>query len=127
LKNSLNRFYHWLLAIQGGYYFITAAWGLIDIDSFMDVSGPKTDIWLVKTVSAMLLAICAGIFTAILQREINLAVAVMCFALTISFAAIDFYYTLNKTIKWVYAVDGGLQIVFMIGWMLVFLKKRKSW
>jgi hypothetical protein len=31
--------------------------GLLDIDSFMTVTGPKTDVWLVQTVSVVLLAI----------------------------------------------------------------------
>jgi hypothetical protein len=46
-----------ILWIQTLYYFITAAWALVDIKSFMEITGPKTDIRLVKTVSVLLLAI----------------------------------------------------------------------
>lgn len=49
-----------LLWIQGLYLLFTALWALIDIDSFMRLTGPKTDIWLVKTVSVLLLAIGLG-------------------------------------------------------------------
>ena len=45
------------LWVQTIYYFLTAAWGLLDIESFMLVTGPKTDVWLVKTVSILLLAV----------------------------------------------------------------------
>lgn len=57
---TIHKLYKGLLWIQGAYTSLTALWGLIDIDSFMAVTGPKNDIWLVKTVSVVLLAIGIG-------------------------------------------------------------------
>jgi hypothetical protein len=46
-----------VLWVQTIYYLLTAIWPLADIESFMLVTGRKTDIWLVKTVSVLLLAV----------------------------------------------------------------------
>jgi hypothetical protein len=42
---GLARFVPW---IQGLYYTISGMWAQVSIDTFMMVTGPKTDIWLVK-------------------------------------------------------------------------------
>jgi hypothetical protein len=52
-----NKIYRLLLWIEGLYSLVTAIWPIVDIDSFMVVTGPKTDQWLVKTVSVLILAI----------------------------------------------------------------------
>jgi hypothetical protein len=33
---------------QGSYYLITGLWAILDIKSFMTITGPKCDVWLVK-------------------------------------------------------------------------------
>lgn len=45
----------WLSLLQGLYYSISGIWPLLSIDTFMAVTGPKTDIWLVKTVGVLLM------------------------------------------------------------------------
>ena len=49
--------------VQGLYTQATALWGLLHIESFMTVPGPKTDVWLVKTVSVLLVAIAVTLLT----------------------------------------------------------------
>jgi hypothetical protein len=41
------------------------------------------------------------------------------------FAAIDFYYTGNHVIRWVYAVDGAVQTVLLLIWVILLLQWRK--
>ena len=47
------------LLSQGLYYLATGLWPLVHMRSFLAVTGPKTDLWLVRTVG--LLAIAAGL------------------------------------------------------------------
>jgi hypothetical protein len=108
-----------LLLVQGVYTLITAVWPLLHIESFMMVTGPKTDIWLVKTVAVVLIPI-ALLF--LLNRYINgplLHVLVVAISSSIGLASIDFYYTANDTISWIYAVDGIMQVVFIFCWIYV--------
>ena len=43
--------------LHGGFYFFTGIWPIISIDTFQRVTGPKTDLWLVRTVGAVLAVI----------------------------------------------------------------------
>jgi len=52
--------------LQGLYWLVTGLWGLIDVHSFMKVTGPKTDIWLVKTVEC---AYSCNFFKLTVQRK----------------------------------------------------------
>jgi hypothetical protein len=45
------------IIVQSVYMLLTGIWPLVHIESFMVVTGPKADIWLVKTVGAMLIPI----------------------------------------------------------------------
>lgn len=63
-----RKLYRVLLWVQGVYTALTTLWGLVDIDSFMAVTAPKTDVWLVKTVSAVLLALGLTLITHALVR-----------------------------------------------------------
>lgn len=113
-----------LIPVQSMYILVTALWGLVHIESFMAITGPKTDIWLVKTVSALLLpvAVCLGTFHFI---RTELRPAVVLGSLTaIAFIGIDFYYSLTNVISDVYLADGFLQLVFLILWIRVIAKKE---
>ena len=66
---------------QAGYYLLTALWPLFHMDSFLKVTGPKTDLWLVKTVSVLLVAIGLS-FISSLTMEGNLPLPVIVLAVT---------------------------------------------
>ena len=40
--------------IQGLYFLVSGVWPIIHIASFLKITGPKTDLWLVKTVGVLL-------------------------------------------------------------------------
>lgn len=120
------KFHRILIPVQSAYILLTALWGLLHVESFMAVTGPKTDVWLVKTVSALLvpIAICLGTFHFI---RTELRPAVVLGSLTaIAFIGIDFYYSLTHVISDVYLADGFLQVVFLILWIRVIAKKEIS-
>ena len=114
-----------LIWVQGIYYLLTALWGLIDINSFMEVTGPKTDIWLVKTVSVLLFPIIICLFAGLSPQQPPITVILVGISASAAFAFIDFYYTADDTIRWVYAVDGCVQAVLLLLWLLL-LANRKS-
>jgi hypothetical protein len=47
-----------LMCLQGGDYLATGLWPLIHMKSFVAVTGPKRDLWLVRTVG--ILVSCIG-------------------------------------------------------------------
>ena len=119
-----------MLYTQSIYAFITGVWPLIDIASFVTITGPKEDIWLVKTVGAMLIpvSITLAAFTRINTSRVP---AILLGGLTaLVFAVIDFQYALAGVISNVYLLDGSLQVLFIAGWTHIarreFIKYRKS-
>lgn len=119
------KLYKALLWIQGLYTLLTALWGLLDIDSFMAVTGPKNDIWLVKTVSVVLLAIAATLITYLFIQGDPLPAMVLGLLTSAGLAAIDFYYSSRKVISPVYALDGIAEVVFALVWLYLLLQRNK--
>jgi hypothetical protein len=122
------KFYRTMLIIQGFYTLVTALWAIIDIDCFMKVTGPKTDIWLVKTVAVILSGIGICLLVATKDSKINFPVIILAMTAAAGLAAIDFYYTSTGTISWIYRVDGILELLFVILWLniLAWAKKLKE-
>jgi hypothetical protein len=127
-KSHVNHLsiYRLLLIIQGFYTFITALWAIIDIDSFMEITGPKTDIWLVKTVSIVLVAVGLTLLAHLKEPDQPVLPAILLGCITSAgLAFIDFFYSARNTISFVYAIDGMIEVAFFIGWMIVLAKMRR--
>lgn len=110
------RVFNRLVAVQAGYIFLTAVWPLIHIDSFMLVTGVKTDIWLAKAVGALLIPISLTLAMFLFistDKRPALALGSMTAA---TFIGLDFYYVLNEVISRIYLLDGLIEIVFLTGW-----------
>lgn len=119
-----NRLLNILLWTQGLYTLLTAAWAIIDIDSFMQLTGPKTDIWLVKTVAVVLVAIGLFFLTCIFVPSPVVPMAVLAIASSLGLIFIDFYYSSKEIISFIYQADGILQIIFVICWIVVLGRSR---
>jgi hypothetical protein len=109
---------------QTVYYLITAIWPLVHIESFMAVTGPKTDIWLVKTVGALLIPISLCFLTHLFMRVNHWPVVILATVSCISFASIDLYYALNNVIDDIYLADAAAQILLLILWIIIILRHQ---
>jgi hypothetical protein len=47
--------------IQGIYFFVFGIWPILSMSTFLKITGPKTDLWLVKTVGLILAQINAEV------------------------------------------------------------------
>lgn len=113
----------YLLILQGVYYFITGLWPLIHLSSFLFVTGPKTDIWLIKALS--LLVVCIGIvlMKASTVRFPSTAINLLAILSALAFTLIDFYYPFTNIISKVYIVDGLIQFSFIITWAVLLIRR----
>lgn len=114
-----------LLILQGFYTLLTAIWALIDIDSFMVVTGPKTDIWLVKTVSVLLIPIAVSLILPAFLTSSFWQPLLIGLLSAIGLAAVDFYYSLNDTISNIYLWDGIVQCIFVVWWIYIAMRTYK--
>jgi hypothetical protein len=119
-----RKLYITLIIAHGLYILVTALWPLLDIKSFMEVTGPKNDIWLVKTVGVLLIPIVICLFSALFLETHPVPVILVGISCSAGLAVIDFYYTSNKTIRGIYAWDGVLEIIFLTGWVYLLIKLK---
>lgn len=90
--------------IQAVYFIATGAWSIAHIGSFMAVTAPKTDVWLVHTVG--LLSITIGACMLLERRRLLLPVCA-----SSSFALIDLLYVMEGVISPVYLADCVIQLI----------------
>jgi hypothetical protein len=113
--------------VQGLVCIVTGLWPVFDINSFMYVTGPKTDIWLVKTVGLILTALGIGLIAAVLKKQITHPVILIALLNALALAGIDIYYATNDTISDVYLADAVLEITIAAGWIVVLKNHDTHW
>lgn len=101
--------------VQGIYFFITGVWPLVSIKTFLLVTGPKTDIWLVKTVGIVLATIGATLVIAQVDAQVNSPVIFLAIGSALSLTIVEVIYVAKRVISPIYLGDAFVELV-LIGW-----------
>ncbi len=107
--------------VQGIYFLVTGIWPLISMRTFLAVTGPKTDLWLVKTVGLILAVIGAVLIYAQMTTAVNPPVAFLAIGAAASLTVVEIVYVLKKVISPIYLGDAFVEILLMIWWAIVLL------
>ncbi|QXE90311.1 hypothetical protein KP001_18155 [Geomonas subterranea] len=102
--------------VQGAYFLITGLWPIFSITTFMMVTGPKTDLWLVKTVGAVLAVIGAALLVAGFNAELGEAVRLLAVGSAAALAAVDVIYVSRKIIAPIYLLDAVAEAALIAWW-----------
>jgi len=107
-----------LAVAQGLYYAATGVWPLVSIGSFQKVTGPKTDLWLVKTVG-LLVSVTGGVLmTAGRKRHMAPEIPLLAAGSAAGLAAIDITYVAKKRISPIYLLDALAEVALVFGWTI---------
>ena len=108
-----------LLALfQGLCYFVTGFWPILHMRSFIAVTGPKTDLWLVKTVGAMIAVVGAVVFWAGLERAVTPQIFALAVASAASLTVVDVNYVAKRVIDKIYLLDAIVEIPLIGAWLI---------
>ncbi|MGH7766321.1 MAG: hypothetical protein ACREQP_02610 [Candidatus Binatia bacterium] len=107
-----------LLLAQGAYYVATGGWPLLHIGSFLAVTGPKTDLWLVKTVGVLITVIGTALLVAGARHQIGLEISLLAMGTQLALATVDVVYVATRTIGKIYLLDAVVELVLFTGWMV---------
>ena len=110
-----------ILTCQAIYYLATGIWPLLHIASFMAVTGPKEDIWLVKMVG--LLAAAIGLALMAGRNNILRQTVILSIGAALAFISIDLYYSITGVIYKIYLADAAIQTLLITGILIFWLKK----
>jgi energy-converting hydrogenase Eha subunit E len=102
--------------VQGCYFLVTGIWPILSIGTFQKVTGPKRDLWLVKTVGVVIIAIGAALLVAGWQREVTTAVVVLAVTGAVGLGAIDVIYAAKGVISRIYLLDAILEAALVAWW-----------
>jgi hypothetical protein len=124
-----------LLWVQGAYYLLTGVWPLVSLETFLLVTGPKTDHlitgdpsdhWLVITVGVLVTAIALALLAAAWRRNPTLEVMVLAIASAAGLTIVDFVYVYRQAIGPIYLVDAALEIVLLAGWGIAVVMRQSG-
>ena len=115
----MERLLPWLATCHAVYYALTGVWPLVSIRTFMAVTGPKTDVWLVKTVGLLVTAIGAAIGVAAWGGRFTPEVFVLAVGSAAALGAIDVYYHGRGVIARIYLLDAAAEALIVVGWFVL--------
>ena len=92
----------------------------------MQVTGWKTDIWLVKTVGGLVVAIAVPLLFQAMYGRINRALQTLMILTATAFLLVDTVYYFKGIISVVYIVDAVAQLALITWGMYIWLKIHKK-
>jgi len=124
--NTKKNVFRIVLWIQATYVLVTAVWPIVDIHSFMKVTGPKTDIWLVKTVGALLIPISVCLYSYLFIKTDRHPAIILGSLTAVAFICIDCYYALKDVISDIYLADALVEFIFLFAWIYIALPGKNN-
>jgi hypothetical protein len=110
-----------LCLLQGGYFLLTGIWPIVSIVTFQLVTGPKVDLWLVKTFGVLVAGVGVSLISGC-RGNPPAEIAVLGIVTAIGLAAAEINYVLRQRISPVYLADAALEGVFVAGWVWTFFR-----
>ncbi len=83
------------------------------------VTGPKTDLWLVKTVGLLLMVTGLVLVMAAIRRRISPEIILLAIGNALVLTGIEMIYWYNGTLSAIYLLDAVLEILVIIGWLIL--------
>jgi hypothetical protein len=88
------------------------------MNTFLKVTGPKTDLWLVKTVGIILAIIGAVLSFGYISAQINSSVVFLAIGSALSLAIVEFVYVVKRVISPIYLADAVIELAILAWWLL---------
>lgn len=112
---------------QGAYYLLTGVWPFLSIGTFLAVTGPKTDLWLVWTVGALIAVVGAVLFLAGVRRRLSLEIAVLAVGCACALMLVEATFVVERVISPVYLLDATAEAALLALWAYGWGKGRLAW
>ncbi len=122
-RRKIDRWLPRIWLIHAAYDLVTGIWPVFGIESFQKVSGRKTDIWLVKTVTLLILVVGATIGSAGARKRITPEIVGLAVGSSAALTTIDVVYVSQRRISPVYLLDALVNVTLIAGWTLAVRRK----
>ncbi len=112
---------HTVALVQGIYFLVNGIWPILSMRTFLAITGPKTDLWLVKTVGLILAIIGAVLIYAQRTAAINPPVIFLAIGAAASLVMIEIVYVVKRVISPIYLGDAAAELILIAWWAIALL------
>lgn len=108
-----------ILLFEGIYLVVTGVWPLVWMDGFLAATGPKQELWLVRTVGLLAAIIGSTLLLAAQRESYPTELAFLAVATAFCFLTVDVVGWAAGQLRWTYLLDALVQGAFLLGWALL--------
>lgn len=109
--------------LQGTYYAVTGAWPLVSLPTFVWVTGPKADTWLVQTVGVLVLVVGTTLLVGARRKQILPETRLLGVLGSLAFVGIDVAFYLQGRIGAIYLGDAAAELAIAMAWLATLREK----
>lgn len=113
-----------LSLLQGVYFVAGGVWPLLHMNSFLALTGQKTDLWLVKTVGMLLAVMGISLVLSGMRANVSPEIRWLAAGGALALAAVEVVYVLTATISPVYLLDALVELGFVSLWIVLPLTRK---
>jgi hypothetical protein len=106
-----------IAVLQGIFWAATGFWPFIHLPSFLWVTGPKEDIWLLYTASVLILVIGLALAVAGYRKTVTYEIKWLGIAGALGLTAIDIIYSTRDVISDIYRYDAIAELGLVLLWL----------
>jgi hypothetical protein len=118
-----NRMMRTVALLQGIYFLATGIWPIVHLRSFLAVTGPKTDLWLVQFFGALVCVPGLVLLHAAWIGALSAAVLIAGCASAIILLVGDVIFVARRNIGRIYLMDAAIELLLLIGWAVALVMK----
>jgi hypothetical protein len=111
---------------QGLFYAITGLWPLVHLRSFLSVTGPKVDLWLVQTVGALLAVTGLALYLAARRSRLSGEWALLAGGQAAALATVDIVFVSRGRISPIYLLDAAVELVLVGAWLVLAFRAART-
>ena len=121
----MTDFLRWVAIMQAGYFVITGVWPIVHMRSFLAVTGRKVELWLVKTVGALVTITGLAIGIAAWRGGATSAeLIVLAIGSAAVLGAVDVIYVAKRVIPRIYLLDAVAEALLIVAWTVGLMLAR---
>jgi hypothetical protein len=111
---------------QGAHFVGTGVWPILHLSSFLAVTGPKTDLWLVQMFGALVCAPGVALLHAAWTGQPSAQGVLLAWTSAVVLLAGDVFFVTRGDISRIYLADAAIELAFIGGWVLAALERPSA-